>query len=133
MLRTGLFSAVLMSVAACARNTTFTPASPGSSAGANELTRDEQARHVLNRLAFGPRPGEVARVASMGVDKWIAWQLSTASVSDAEAEHLLSSLETQRKQAFELLADHPNPQEINQLLAMRRVAEKGVVAASNVS
>ena len=134
MIRTRLLSAVLISLAAaCASNTTFTPASPASSPGAGELTRDEQARHVLNRLAFGPRPGEVARVASMGVDKWIAWQLSPTSVSDAEAERLLSSLETQRKQAFELIADHPNPQEINQLFAMRRAAENGVVAASNVT
>jgi uncharacterized protein (DUF1800 family) len=133
MIRTGLFSAVLMSLAAaCAHNTTFTPASPPINADARELTRDEQARHVLNRLAFGPRPGEVARVASMGVDKWIASQLSPTSVTDAETERLLSSLETQRKQAFELLADHPAPQELNQLFATRRAAENGVVPPSPV-
>jgi uncharacterized protein (DUF1800 family) len=133
MLRTGLFSVVLMSLAAaCARNTTFTPASPESSAGTRELTRDEQARHVLNRLAFGPRPGEVARVASMGVDKWIAWQLSPTSVTDVETERLLSSLETQRKQAFELLADHPEPGELNQLFARQRAAENADVAGSRV-
>jgi hypothetical protein len=34
---------------------------------------DEQKRalHALNRLTFGPRPGDLDRVAQMGVDKWI--------------------------------------------------------------
>ena len=40
-------------------------------------TEDEQKRavHALNRLTFGPRPGDVERVASMGVDDWINQQL----------------------------------------------------------
>jgi uncharacterized protein (DUF1800 family) len=34
------------------------------------------ARHVLNRLAFGPRPGEVERVARGGTQRWISEQLA---------------------------------------------------------
>lgn len=34
------------------------------------------ARHVLNRLAFGPRPGEVERVARMGSARWLDEQLA---------------------------------------------------------
>jgi hypothetical protein len=34
------------------------------------------ARHVLNRLAFGPRPGEVERVARAGPERWIDEQLA---------------------------------------------------------
>lgn len=34
------------------------------------------ARHVLNRFAFGPRPGEVERVARMGHRRWLAEQLA---------------------------------------------------------
>lgn len=33
------------------------------------------ARHVLNRLAFGPRPGEIERVARGGAERWIEEQL----------------------------------------------------------
>ncbi|MBW8902340.1 MAG: DUF1800 family protein, partial [Massilia sp.] len=36
---------------------------------------DAQAQHVLNRLAFGPRPGDVERVTRMGVPRWIDEQL----------------------------------------------------------
>jgi uncharacterized protein (DUF1800 family) len=39
------------------------------------------ARHVLNRLAFGPRPGEVERVARAGVRRWIDEQLALPSES----------------------------------------------------
>jgi uncharacterized protein (DUF1800 family) len=34
------------------------------------------ARHVLNRFAFGPRPGEVERVARSGAGRWLEAQLA---------------------------------------------------------
>ncbi len=34
------------------------------------------ARHLLNRFAFGPRPGEVERVARSGTRRWLAEQLA---------------------------------------------------------
>ena len=40
--------------------------------GANEQKRAVQA---LNRLTFGPRPGDIQQVAAMGVDRWIDLQL----------------------------------------------------------
>ena len=43
-----------------------------SDTGANEQKRALQA---LNRLTFGPRPGDVQQVAAMGVDRWIDLQL----------------------------------------------------------
>jgi hypothetical protein len=44
-------------------------------AGVRDLSPREQAAHVLDRLAFGARPGEVDRVVAMGVDRWIDQQL----------------------------------------------------------
>ena len=38
-------------------------------------TTEAEALHVLNRLAFGPRPGDVERVMKMGVDRYIDEQL----------------------------------------------------------
>jgi uncharacterized protein (DUF1800 family) len=34
------------------------------------------ARHLLNRFAFGPRPGEVERLARSGVERWLEEQLA---------------------------------------------------------
>ncbi|MDB5918941.1 MAG: hypothetical protein JWR40_3175 [Massilia sp.] len=39
------------------------------------LSAEQQAAHVLNRLAFGPRPGDIERVAQTGVQRYIEAQL----------------------------------------------------------
>jgi uncharacterized protein (DUF1800 family) len=56
-------------------------ASPVSSEKA-PMTASEQALHVLNRLGFGPRPGDVDRVLAMGVPAYVARQLEPAGISD---------------------------------------------------
>src|SRR2546422_7827099 len=40
--------------------------------------------HALNRLAYGPRPGEVARVAREGVMRWIDRQLAPDQIADGD-------------------------------------------------
>src|ERR1700754_2594052 len=55
-----------------------------------ELLPDEQVQHVLNRLAFGARPGDAAAVRTLGVDKWIAQQLNPEKVDDARATTLVA-------------------------------------------
>lgn len=54
-----------------------------------EQTADVQVVHALNRLAFGPRPGDVARVRAMGVDRWIDAQLHPERLADTTVERLL--------------------------------------------
>ena len=56
-----------------------------------EQTADQQVQHVLNRLAFGPRPGDVARVRAVGVDQWIALQLAPERIDDAATTALIGS------------------------------------------
>ena len=57
-----------------------------ASQDARELTPREQAFHVLNRLAFGPRPGDVDRVVTMGVDRWVEQQLRPDRVPDRDTD-----------------------------------------------
>ena len=45
-----------------------------------DLTERERATHVLNRMAFGPRPGQVERVMKMGVENWMREQLERESI-----------------------------------------------------
>ncbi len=47
-----------------------------------ELSPRDSALHALNRLAYGPRPGEVDRVAALGVMHWIDQQLDPARLPD---------------------------------------------------
>jgi len=46
------------------------------------LTARDSALHVLNRLAYGPRPGEVERMAKAGVQDWIRTQLASDRPDD---------------------------------------------------
>src|SRR4051794_1715184 len=50
--------------------------------GADRLSERERAIHVLDRLAFGPRPGDVERVTATGVDRWIDLQLHPERVPE---------------------------------------------------
>ncbi|MEP6621304.1 MAG: DUF1800 family protein, partial [bacterium] len=58
-----------------------------------EQTADQQVQQVLNRLAFGPRPGDVAKVREMGVDQWIAMQLASNRINDDDANRIVASYE----------------------------------------
>lgn len=39
------------------------------------LSEDQQITHALNRLGYGPRPGDVERARRMGLARWIERQL----------------------------------------------------------
>src|SRR5688572_32139416 len=49
-----------------------------------------RATHVLGRLTFGPRPGEVQRVAAMGIDRWLDRQLQPGSIADSAGANALT-------------------------------------------
>jgi uncharacterized protein (DUF1800 family) len=83
---------------------------PAMVAEAREQTADQQVRHVLNRLAFGARPGDVERVRAVGVDRWIAMQLQPSRIQDTATERIVAALPTLAMSSRELLARYPTPQ-----------------------
>lgn len=58
--------------------------------------------HLINRLSFGPRPGDYARVAAMGPEAYIEEQLEPEAIDDRAAEWIVRRLETLSKTAGEL-------------------------------
>ena len=66
------------------------------------LTPQQRADHALNRLAFGARPGEVERVAKMGVDRWIDQQLHPERIDDSAVDEKLKGLPTLKLTSQEL-------------------------------
>jgi len=48
-----------------------------------KLSKDKQAVHVLNRLTFGPRPGDPADVRRAGVERWIRQQLHPETIPES--------------------------------------------------
>ena len=61
----------------------FQSVSPTVPLSAQVSPRDS-ALHALNRLAYGPRPGEVERVAREGVMRWIDRQLAPQQIADGD-------------------------------------------------
>ena len=55
--------------------------------GAKQSATDSDANivHVLNRVAFGPRPGDIERVRQMGVQQYINEQLNPQNLVDPVA------------------------------------------------
>jgi len=79
-----------------------------------------RALHALNRLTFGPRPGDVQQVMTMGVDKWIDLQLHPEKIDDSALNARLEPLRTLRMSSKEIAHDFPDPQEINQVMNGKR-------------
>lgn len=64
------------------------PALQGAMAG--DLLPDEQIQQVLNRLTFGPRPGDAEKVRAMGISAWIDQQLHPERIPDAATDALVA-------------------------------------------
>jgi len=67
--------------------------------------------HVLNRLSFGARPGDVDRVTQMGIETYIQSQLSPSTIAlDPNLTQQLSQLETLNMSPPELVRNYQPPQ-----------------------
>jgi len=69
-------------------------AAPSASSEKTVLTDREKAIHVLNRLGFGARPGDVDRVLAMGIAAYIDRQLAPQWIADPAATESLRRFPT---------------------------------------
>ncbi len=76
---------------------------------AKPLTDEQKIMHVLNRLGFGARPGDVEKVKVIGLRKYIDQQLDPASIPDTVAESKVKGLDVFGMSTAELFAKYPNP------------------------
>jgi uncharacterized protein (DUF1800 family) len=75
----------------------------------SDLTEDEAITHALDRLGYGPRPGDLARIRQMGLEKWISQQLHPETISDKSAEDRLAEFRTISMPAVVLETEYPRP------------------------
>ncbi len=91
------------------------------------------ALHVLNRLSFGPAPGDIARVQQMGIESYIDEQLNPDRLPlPAALRQQLDGLETTQRTQRELVAqfrakaqagqDEPDDAKAQRRQALQRVA-----------
>lgn len=100
-------TAFLMVLAMCAP--VFAFGDNGMSNKKKALTEDQKIMHVLNRLGFGARPGDVAKVKALGLQKYIEQQLYPDSISDPVADAKVKNLEVFNMTTAEVFAKYPNP------------------------
>jgi len=80
-----------------------------------QLSETEAILHAMNRLSYGPRPGDVERVRAMGLAKWIDQQLNPDSIPDAGMQARLEKYPTLKMSNSKLIEEFPRPE-----LAARR-------------
>jgi uncharacterized protein (DUF1800 family) len=89
------------------------------------LTEEQRIVHVLNRLGFGARPGDVERVKAMGVEKYIEQQLHPEKLADTLAENKVRDLSVINMATAELYEKYPQPgQLLRQLQARGKLPEE---------
>ncbi len=71
------------------------------------LGETDRIVHVLSRLGYGPRPGDVERVRAMGLARYIDAQLRPESIPDAAAEQALATYRTLSMATSDLLREYP--------------------------
>ena len=84
-----------------------------------ELNEEEAILHALNRLGFGPRPGQVEQIEKTGLENWIQAQLHPENISDPVVDARLAQFPALGLSAAGLLDQYP-PQDI----AARRLGMK---------
>ena len=95
-----VLASAAMALAAIAATTTDNPFQ-------TRLSADRRIVHVLNRLTFGPRPGDVDEVRKAGVEKWIDLQLHPDRISENPAlDAKVKPLETLRMEPAQIIKDY---------------------------
>jgi uncharacterized protein (DUF1800 family) len=95
-------------------------------AKAPALTEQQRILHVLNRLGFGARPGDVERVKAMGLENYINQQLNPEKISDSAAENKLADLSTLNMTTAELYGKFPQPGQL-----LRQLQARGMMPENN--
>ncbi len=81
------------------------------------IPKQDRIPHALNRLAFGPRPGDAERVRAMGLKKWIELQLHPERIPENPVlADKLALLDTLGMSSGEIAENYPPPQVIRAMI-----------------
>src|SRR5258708_1344093 len=108
---------------------------PARMSTAAKVSEDQRILHVLNRLGFGARPGDVERVKAMGIDNYITQQLWPEKIDDTASEAKLQNLGTLRMSTAEIYEKYPQPGQLLKQLQQREAlpADLAQARANRVS
>ncbi|MBX7220588.1 MAG: DUF1800 family protein [Blastocatellia bacterium] len=107
----------------------------GKKAPIAQLSGDQRIVHVLNRLGYGPRPGDVEKVRQMGLEKYIDQQLHPEKISDTNLEARLTEFKTLTMSQGDLMEVEREGRELRQqiLKAGAKPGEDGKLNTTDMS
>jgi uncharacterized protein (DUF1800 family) len=108
---------LLVAAASMAGAQTSKVSTQGSAGMYRELLPEEQIQQVLNRLTFGPRPNDAAKVRAMGVDQWIDAQLHPERIDDPIADQLTSTYSIFKTSTPDIVRDYTALQQLQRQAA----------------
>jgi hypothetical protein len=86
-----------------------------------QLSADEKVLHVLNRLTFGARSGDVEMVKQIGVEKYIDQQLHPEQITENPVlEAKVAPLDTLRLSVRDLNEKYPSNQSLKAMAEGRK-------------
>ena len=81
------------------------------------IPASDRILHALNRLTFGPRPGDIAQVKALGLKKWIDLQLHPDRIPEnPKLAEKLKPLDSLSMTSEQLVASYPEPQMVRQMV-----------------
>ena len=83
---------------------------PGGASAESSAEETAGIVHALNRLGYGPRPGDVEAVRRMGIDAWVERQLHPLRIDDTLAEARVAALATATLPTAELRKGYEEPE-----------------------
>jgi uncharacterized protein (DUF1800 family) len=100
----------------------FIPAAAQKSTKTRALSDDQRILHVLNRLGFGARPGDVERVKAMGLENYVNQQLTPEKITDTVAENKVNNLTVLNMTTAQLYEKFPQPGRL-----LRQLQDRGML------
>jgi len=97
-----------------------------------ELPADQQIIQALNRLTFGPRPGDALKVRAIGLDKWIDQQLRPERINDSALDRFVARYPAINQDQDDLLAQYTQQQRERREVKRER-ADSTMTAADSMA
>ncbi len=96
-----------------------------------ELPADQQIIQALNRLTFGPRPGDALKVRAIGLDNWIDQQLHPDKINDSAMEQFVAKYSALNQDQNDLLRQYAEQQRERQQVRRERADSTRVMSGAD--
>src|SRR5262245_38906242 len=81
----------------------------------------QDMEHLLNRIGFGLRPGQMERVQAIGLENYLDQQLHPERIDDSSTDRLLAAQSSIHMRSSEVIEKYPRPRQLLQELQEQKI------------